>query len=840
MDTTNGSVGIVQTIRKSCEALFDKGQVAELRILDIAGSKGFTYNAGGWFNDWELLANAAEKYEKRNPSGIYVTINQLDPACIARTSNRITERIKQTTSDRDILKRFWLPIDIDPQRPAGVSSSDTELQNAAKFSDIIADYLENELGFPQGIKAHSGNGIHLLYKIDLKNDDDSKQLVKDVLNALADKFNNAQIHIDTTLFNAARILKLWGTVARKGYHDDKRPHRRSKLWTEIPFGEIKKVSKAKLNKIAKEWRSKNEPKGKNTKKKKKTSKNQDKGRVSAASIFDLEKWIEENCIEVKKVDVFDGTGKRFFLESCLFDSSHRGTSAVLGRAPNGSIFYKCQHESCANKTWADVRALFPNTAISTDEQEENTPWDFANQFIDDMFLDSALDEITLRRHREQYYIYSQRRNIYEAVTLDHMKVMLTRWLGENGYKNTVRNVNDILNSLSSIVTVSEMAELPFRAKIDTESRAGTSHIERSQWVTLRNGILDIEKVLNGQPVEDSLMNHTTEWFSISSLTFPFPVSEKEEQCDTWLAFLDEIFQEDSERIMVLQEMFGYCFFRDTKLEKFFILHGQGTNGKSTVLNVLTMLLGEINVSSLSLDQLADPRLRFELYQKSANICTDLPEMDKVEEGIIKRITSGEPVIADRKYKDAIKFTPTTKIVFSTNALPRFTDTSLGIWRRMVLIPFDYVVPPSKIRTNLIEEFKSELPGIFVWALRGASRLRHKGNFAKSQVCESANRGYKMDCFPIYTFIDECTNPEGSVGAKDLWQTYRNWCREFGLTKVKPLHSFIKDVVAFQPDITYPRVKNGMVAEIMLGGIELKDTPFQERKNGDVDTQQWAM
>lgn len=170
----------------------------------------------------------------------------------------------------------------------------------------------------------------------------------------------------------------------------------------------------------------------------------------------------------------------------------------------------------------------------------------------------------------------------------------------------------------------------------------------------------------------------------------------------------------------------------------------------------------------------------------------------------------------------MRFRPTCKLIFSTNPLPRFTDTSLGVWRRMVIVPFEYVVPADRINVHLRQELTAELPGIFVWALEGAARLMAQRNFSVSAACERKNREYRLSCFPVLTFLEECTQRGGSVTSKLLWSTYRAWCREFGLSRVKPLHSFIKDVVGFLPNIQYPRVPAGLASEITLAGIQLRE------------------
>ena len=95
-------------------------------------------------------------------------------------------------------------------------------------SERDQDYLK-EQGWPEPVVGDSGNGAHLLYRVDLPNDRESMELVKGVLEALSFKFSDETVAVDTTTCNAARIWKLYGTTARKGDNTEERPHRVSRL-----------------------------------------------------------------------------------------------------------------------------------------------------------------------------------------------------------------------------------------------------------------------------------------------------------------------------------------------------------------------------------------------------------------------------------------------------------------------------------------------------------------------------------------------------------------------------------------------------------------------------------
>jgi hypothetical protein len=215
-------------IRRAVELLFEPSAVVEVRAFQGRET------VSGYFDDHELLACEASKLEDRGYS-IYVTLNEIDPALLARASNRARKVYKEpTTSDTDIVRRHWLPLDFDPVRPSGVSATDAEKKAARRRAMEVREFL-GELGWPQPVVSDSGNGYHLLYRIELFNDRESLELVKGILEALAFKFSDKTVEVDVTTCNAARIWKFYGTTARKGDDAGDRPHRRSRL-LEVPEG----------------------------------------------------------------------------------------------------------------------------------------------------------------------------------------------------------------------------------------------------------------------------------------------------------------------------------------------------------------------------------------------------------------------------------------------------------------------------------------------------------------------------------------------------------------------------------------------------------------------------
>jgi hypothetical protein len=209
-------------IKQTLLSLLEPGQVVELRCLNTV--KG---TISGYFDDFDKLAKVIVELNDQVPA-VYITLNPVNPALLARSANHLTPFAKQTTSDIDIIKRRWLPIDFDPVRPAGISSTNEEHEAAIQRARDARTWLSG-MGFPNGILADSGNGSHLLHRIDAANDDAARILIEGTLRALNEKFSDNKVKVDLTTFNAARIWKCYGTTAKKGDSTKERPHRLARI-----------------------------------------------------------------------------------------------------------------------------------------------------------------------------------------------------------------------------------------------------------------------------------------------------------------------------------------------------------------------------------------------------------------------------------------------------------------------------------------------------------------------------------------------------------------------------------------------------------------------------------
>lgn len=153
-----------------------------------------------------------------------------------------------SAADKHIRVRRWLLSDVDPIRPAGVSATDAEKAEAKKVIVAAAIWLGN-LGWPNAIEADSGNGYHLLYRIDLPNNEAAATLIKRVLEAVASHVNTAFAKVDCSVYNASRMCKLYGTIARKGESTEERPHRVSSI-LDYPRTGLEVVTREQLEAVA--------------------------------------------------------------------------------------------------------------------------------------------------------------------------------------------------------------------------------------------------------------------------------------------------------------------------------------------------------------------------------------------------------------------------------------------------------------------------------------------------------------------------------------------------------------------------------------------------------------
>ena len=216
-----------EEIRKTIDML-TFGNPYEIRII---------YNDGkvrsGYFQGAEILIRELSKLNLED-CNVYITINQIHEGCYCRKQRDHFVEVKgksaPSTSENDVTYFRWLLVDLDPIRPAGISSSDSELIHSKEIALKVIDFMTG-LDFEDYIIALSGNGVHLLYGINEKATDENKQLLANCLKVLDAECSDEIVKIDAVNFKKAQICKLYGTLAQKGTNTADRPFRMSKIIT---------------------------------------------------------------------------------------------------------------------------------------------------------------------------------------------------------------------------------------------------------------------------------------------------------------------------------------------------------------------------------------------------------------------------------------------------------------------------------------------------------------------------------------------------------------------------------------------------------------------------------
>ena len=341
------------TIERTLETIVGRGNVAEIRALNVDGRGNRTDR--GYFDDFKLAAAAVNHYENGRPfaKGLYLVLNTINPALIARGRNKVEEWTKLTTTDKDVTGRRWLYVDMDPKRPSGISSSEPERLLAMDKAEQVRDWMLTRGAF-EPITAMSGNGAHLLFPVDLPNTPEILDIYKRVLAGLAAMFSDEAVDVDESVCNAARICRLYGTTARKGDNDSVRPHRVSKMvhvpdYLDPAADAWEGMTPADLERIARELDQLATPPASTV------------GRVHPPAGGHMENhvlivpaYLQRHGIEFRECHA---GGIRKYQMDCPFDSNHKRPDAYCATMESGASVFHCSHDSCKDHKWQQLRTL---------------------------------------------------------------------------------------------------------------------------------------------------------------------------------------------------------------------------------------------------------------------------------------------------------------------------------------------------------------------------------------------------------------------------------------------------------------------------------------------------
>jgi P4 family phage/plasmid primase-like protien len=817
---------MADAIRDTLAVLEGSGQVVEVRALAENGTHS------GYFTDYEALARQVEALDC-DPAvhGCYVTLNDVNPALVARRANRIKmylSRTDATTGDADILRRRWLPIDIDPVRPSGVSSTDAEHALAMAKADEVSAWLAG-LGFPEPVRGDSGNGAHLLYRIDLPNDDAATNLVKAVLSVLDNRFSDAGVTVDPANYNAGRIWKLYGMMVRKGDSTTERPHRRSRIISVPDSGAA--VTAEQLQELC-GWRPIGEQVPAEVPMEIKGYKN----------ITNLPDWLNGYGIIVKCQKPYAG-GTIFTLDQCPFSSAHKDGAYAIQFA-NGAIHAGCHHASCGagRQRWKELRERYETPEEKHARQDARIKgWGRerakgkATEETRPVLPPGTPEKVALPEYPMTDAGNAERLKARYGDVIRYCATYNAWYL----WDGTVW-VRDDAGRMLIIAT--EVARSIHReaagAPTPERSRALSRWAIYSESLHARKAMIDsaaphIPVVPGEFDSHPDLFNCRNGTLHLTTMDF-YPHTKEDlltkmaavdydpaAECPQWLAHLNLIFAGDDEYLAGFQAMCGYTLLGTNPQQLMFILYGKGRNGKSKTIEVLARIFANyaVNIASDSLMAKRFETTRSDLARLSgARFATaaEGAEGARMDESIIKQITGEYAITARKLYENEFEFCPTSKIWLTTNHEPNIAGTDDGIWRRLWMLPFVVQIPEDKCDPDIASKLLSESSGILNWCLAGLSRYHANGNrlVPPKRVSQAtANLRTVSDTVGLF-LATECTFEAGSwISRMAMNEMFEKWCNEEGIKQTiskKRLFAALRERgVGEGPRIGYDRSWSGV-------------------------------
>jgi len=777
------------------------GDVIELQALEVPARRGpvesrFAHATSS--GQAIHLLTQAEAWQPHAPA-IYQIINRLDPRVGGRAEPGKWHRAgRGGTSDRDVAARMVLPIDVDVERPHGISTDAVELARSVDVADAVHAHLARLVPIESIAYGHSGNGRWLALALDaVPADVATKTIVKDILDALNRLHGRpGEVKIDPAVCDAKRLGPAWGTTKRKGVPTDERPHRRTAVVTpttvhRIASDELFALRNALAREAGLEARTSSTTRA-NAKPKTHASK---KKPVDPA-------WTAANEVPVEDVVArfdmpLDGGSPR--CPGC--DRGGKITSTDSGKA------LKCFSATCesAGKSWwtpvdlvAAVRGVEPVEALrlicdefGLEGPKRRDKKKFTPKGVDGMapsFATALTDlgnaERLVRDHGadirwvaawKRWIVWDGRRwSVDETGQVERYAMQTVRGLYEEA---AASNDPDRVQELVLWAVKSESARAIRDMMTLARSMKGISvtadDLDSHHWLlNVLNGTIDLRSGDLRAPRREDLLTN------IAPVRF-----EPESECPTWLAFLDRIFAGNAELIRFAQRIIGLCLTGDVSVQKLFILYGEGANGKSTFLTTIQEMLGPYSLQAapeLLLrkgdGQSNHPTEVAALRGRRMAVCTEVDGGRGFAEATVKRLTGGDRVTARFCMKDFFEFSPTHKLLLACNDKPTVRGNDEGIWRRLCLLPFAVTIPESERDDRLKEKLANERSGVLRWALEGTRAWQTEGLREPLAVVEETAR-YRSDEDLLAGFFgDRCVFvPHASAFAHELRSAYATWC-----------------------------------------------------------------
>jgi len=381
------------------------------------------------------------------------------------------------------------------------------------------------------------------------------------------------------------------------------------------------------------------------------------------------------------------------------------------------------------------------------------------------------------RDNETLYVFNEEKGIYGDWGKVFIKEQMASLLDEG---NRARYVADVLH-----------------------------HIHGSTYFDREHNPLGIIAVDNGylNVATKELQPYTPDLFITSRLHVKY---DPEAKCPKIENFLTEVVSED--QIDVIQEMFGYCLYKNTPFHKSLMLVGEGSNGKTTLSELLKKLLGANNVNNATLQALCSSRFAVaDLYGKLANICNDIPSDALKRTGMFKMLVGGDTINAQKKFQHPFNFKNYAKLIFSANQIPETQDDTLAFFRRWIIIECNNIFMGDNCNPHILREIATPegLSGLLNFALEGLARLLENAGFSTTETMAELRNQYIRRSNSAKAFIEECleysSNPENYVTTDEMYANYIEFCENNNLRSMRKRFLTI-NMQQYKPKVTINQIR----------------------------------
>ena len=412
----------------------------------------------------------------------------------------------------------------------------------------------------------------------------------------------------------------------------------------------------------------------------------------------------------------------------------------------------CKKFGCKDVSQLHIKGKFDlNEYLNSEKEIKFNKMAFYddNKFMHDAFGDYLINKYNIVNIEKKLYMYS-----------------------EGSYIPCEEGLGKLIIKLIPNLSMTKKREV----KDYIKDRCDSVEESSEKYICLANGILDIKTL--------QLQAHTPEIITRNKINLNYYEHTQNEEIDT---IMNNLSVNDNEIIQLLYEMIGYCLYRGMPFQKVFMLVGNGANGKSTLLNMITRVLGENNVSHVDLKEISTNRFgKSELYMKLANIADDCSSSYLEDISTMKRLTGESYTSIEFKGQNSFSAKINTKMIMSYNTLPRINDTTNGLNRRLVIIPLNAVF---KKKNNNYDPFISEklkkrenLEYVLYKSVQAIHEVLKRKEFTVPTQVKLETEEYMKTNNPVLCFLSEVYEDEdiSTIPCVEVYEAFNVWKIENGL------------------------------------------------------------